>query len=173
MRTSVLKPSSVEDKHVKTRESTKGVNSDPVDDKKVQIPKATKNSSPNSVEDQNSHKKAQIPKSTKNLSPNPVKDQNSHKNVQIPISTKNSSPNPVKEKNSPILRSPVPTPPTINQISSKKKVRWQDQIIGKHQKSKRALEKLWSNPKPHEEVHLATQQCNEIEKKNRHSKHGA
>ena len=37
-------------------------------------------------------------------------------------------------------------------------------MIGKRQESKCALEKLWSNPKPHEEDHLATQQCNEIEK---------
>ena len=37
-------------------------------------------------------------------------------------------------------------------------------MIGKRQKIKCALEKLWRNPKPHEEVHLATQYCNEIEK---------
>ena len=126
IKTSVLKPSSVEGKHVKTHESTKGVNLDPVDDKKVQIPKATENLSPNPVEDQNLHKKAQITVSTENSSPNTVKYQNSHKNVQIPVSTKKLSPNPVEEKNSPILRSPVPTPRKINQISSKKKVRWQD-----------------------------------------------
>ena len=36
-------------------------------------------------------------------------------------------------------------------------------MIRKRQKSKCALENLWSHPKAHEDVHLATQQCNEIE----------
>ena len=44
-------------------------------------------------------------------------------------------------------------------------VRWQDQMIGKRQKRKCALEKLWSNLKPHEEVNLANQQCDETGEK--------
>ena len=38
-------------------------------------------------------------------------------------------------------------------------------MIGKRQKRKCALEKLWSNLEPHEEVNLANQQCDETGEK--------
>ena len=78
-------------------------------------------------------KKVQILESTKNSSLNPIEDQISH----ILRSAECSSLNPDEDQNSHILRSPFQTPPTINNILSKKKVRWRYQMISKRQIRKR------------------------------------